>query len=404
MNKEGFIAYCKQFLYNFTVLFIGTNNTFVTEPFIAQTPASGIPADIQIGMTSAYAVIFTFALLGNSLGLCAILKKTSSTNITNVFIANMAVADLLLTLTVMPYTVAYLYRGDVWIGGIMGEITCRAIFYAIPVSIAATVLTMMVISLDRFYAIYYPLRENIFQKPIILSSIIWSLSLVLMLPYALLFQVKFDPGLNAYVCLQVWPWADPSDITYAETYRVLRFFHISNFILMYVLPLLSTITIYILICRKLTRRQIPGNVTQGLRAMADNSKRKVVRLLVIICVVFAVCWFPTYVNHYFTYVLQPGQGPKLPFSVQLVFTWIAHLNSAINPFLYILLNKKFRVALFSVLPVPPCLSSWPIGTSAVTAQTALGNNPGRGWVQGQEGNKELELTPKDNNSNCIQSS
>ena len=403
MNKEGFIAYCKQFLYNFTVLFIGTNNTFVTEPFIAQTPASGIPAEIQIGMTSAYAVIFTFALLGNSLGLYAILKKTS-TNITNVFIANMAVADLLLTLTVMPYTVAYLYRGHVWIGGIMGEITCRAMFYTIPVSIAATVLTMMVISLDRFYAIYYPLRENIFQKPIILSSIIWSLSLVLMLPYALLFQVKFDPGLNAYVCLQVWPWADPSDITYAETYRVLKFFHISNFILMYVLPLLSTITIYILICRKLTRRQIPGNVTQGLRAMADNSKRKVVRLLVIICVVFAVCWFPTYVNHYFVYVLQPGQGPKLPFSVQLVFTWIAHLNSAINPFLYILLNKKFRVALFSVLPVPPCLSSWPIGTSAVTAQTALGNNPGRGWVQGQEGNKELELTPKDNNSNCIQSS
>lgn len=315
---------------------------------------SGISSDYKIGLTVAYAVIFVIALPGNSLGLAVVLKKSSSSSVTNLFIANMAVADLLLTFTVMPFSVAYVYRDTVWIGGTLGDITCKALFYVMPVSISATVFTMVFISIERFYAIFYPLKEKVFRKPKVLSGIIWLSSTVLMVPYVLLFQVKYFSDLDGYYCTQVWPWEDPNDPTFAKTYRVLKAFHIVVFVMMYALPLLITMIVYALICRKLWLRKIPGNVTDGNRAAAEKSKRKVVRLLVIICVAFALCWFPVYVSHYFWY-LRPDLGHLIPVGVQLFFGWLAHANSAINPCLYILLNTKFRKELFTMLACCPCL-------------------------------------------------
>ena len=306
------------------------------------TDSVGIPLDLKIGLTSAYVVIFLVALFGNSVGFYVVVikKESSSTSVTNLFIGNMAVADLLLTITIMPFSVAFLYRETLWIGGTLGSITCKALFYVMPVFISASVFTMMLISFDRFYAVFYPLKEKFFQKPKVLSAIIWISSFGLMTPYVLMFRTTEEqPGV--YYCLQEWPWAPPNDTDFTETYKVLKSFHICLFVILYALPLSVTLFIYFLICRKLWLGKIPGNITDSKLAAEKRLKRKVTRLLVITCGVFAVCWFPVYVNHYFWYV-RPDQNHKFPIRVQMIFNWIAHANSALNPCLYILLNEKFR--------------------------------------------------------------
>ena len=141
-------------------------------------------------MTLAYAVIFIVALLGNSFGLFMASKKSPFNSVTNLFIANMAVADLLLTVTAMPYSVAFLYLRGFLFGGTVGTITCKAMLYAIRVSIAATVLTMTLISFDRFCVVFYPLRGKFFRKPRIVSAIIWALSFILMVPTLLFYKVR----------------------------------------------------------------------------------------------------------------------------------------------------------------------------------------------------------------------
>ena len=307
-----------------------------------QPESLGIPLDLKIGLTSAYVVIFLVALFGNSVGFYVVVikKESSSRSVTNLFIGNMAVADLLLTITIMPFSVAFLYCDSLWIGGTLGSITCKALFYVMPVFISASVFTMMLISFDRFYAVFYPLKEKFFQKPKVLSAIIWISSFGLMTPNVLMFQTTEEqPGV--YYCLEKWPWAPPNDTDFTETHKVLKSFHICLFVVLYALPLSVTLFIYFLICRKLWLGKIPGNVTDSKIAAENRLKRKVTCLLVITCVVFAVCWFPVYVNHYFWYV-RPDQSRKLPSKVQMLFIWIAHANSALNPCLYILLNKKFR--------------------------------------------------------------
>ena len=102
--------------------------------------------------------------------------------------------------------------------------------------------------------------------------------------------------MNKHLCLQVWSWQDKNDVTNAETYRVLRIFRITIFVVLYAWPLSITIVIYILICRKLWLRKILGNVTTTNRAAAQTFKLKVVRLLVVIAMVFAICWYPSNVD------------------------------------------------------------------------------------------------------------
>ena len=220
----------------------------------------------------------------------------------------MAVADLLLTFIMMPLCIVFFYRGRLWFGGTLGTVACKVLFYAIPISISASVFTIVFISVDRLYAIFYPFKEKIFQNPKFLSAIIWTLSIVLMIPYVILLQVEYDNIADAYYCVlvPVWPWEDENDLIFEEASRAYKTFHIVVFITLYAFPLFITVINYSLICRKLWLRKIPGNVTDSNRANAQKSKRKVVRLLMTVCVVFAVCWFPIYVNHYFWYV-RPDQ-------------------------------------------------------------------------------------------------
>ena len=51
-----------------------------------------------------YGLIFIIALIGNSLVICVVLKNPGMRNVTNVFIVNLAVADILVTLFCMPLT------------------------------------------------------------------------------------------------------------------------------------------------------------------------------------------------------------------------------------------------------------------------------------------------------------
>ena len=309
------------------------------------------PPETKVGFTFAYITIFVISLLGNSVGLKVVVSaKTPSKRITYLLIKNLAVADLILTLTVMPYSVLLMcFDHHRWFGGTMGTITCKLFYYAIPVSIAASVITLTIISIDRFFAIYYPLKLTLFHKHKTITMIIWSVSLFAVTPYLLLFKVK---KFGDYcVCLPVWPWSK----NVIETYHAMRAFHIFGFIVFYALPLLITAVVNYLVARRVWFHKSPGNASSNRASTA--ARRKVIRMLAIVVVGFALCWLPTYINHYFMF-FQPAVFEKqIPIAVSTFNFWLGHANSAINPLFYIVLNRRFRKAFldaFTVLFAFPC--------------------------------------------------
>ena len=317
-----------------------------TTPINDATLAPLHSLEIKFGFTLAYTTIFLMALFGNSVGLYVVSAKAPSKRVTYLLIKNLAVADLILTLTVMPISVWYMYFDhNRWFGGTMGTITCKLLFYAIPVSIAASVITLTIISIDRFFAIFFPLKLTLFHKHKTITMIIWFVSLLTVTPYLLLFQVKKLPG-DYYVCLPVWPWS--KDVM--EIYLVMRSFHIFAFIVFYALPLLITAVVNCLIARKVWFHKHPGNATSFNKTSTGVARRKVIKMLTIIVVGFALCWLPTYINHYLIF-FQPAVWEKIPITVRNFNFWLAHANSAINPFFYIVLNKSFRNAFLNATAV-----------------------------------------------------
>ena len=300
--------------------------------------------ETKVGFTFAYITIFVISLFSNSVGLKVVVSaKTPSKRITYLLIKNLAVADLILTLTVMPSSVWFMYFDHIrWFGGTMGTITCKLFSYVIPVSIAASVITLTIISIDRFFAIFFPSKLTLFHKHKTITIVIWFVSLLAVTPYLLLFQVKKSGGY--YVCLPLWPWSKDRK----ETYLVMRAFHIFAFIAFYALPLLITAVLNCLLARKVWFHKSSGNASSNRASTA--ARRKAIRMLAIIVVGFALCWLPTYINHYFMF-FQPAVWEKIPIAVWTFNFWLGHANSALNPLFYIGLYRRFRKAFLDALTV-----------------------------------------------------
>ena len=309
---------------------------------VGQTGWSGfkINTALQNCLTAAYCVIFLLSLFGNVMVVFIVRTKPYMKTVTNLLIANMSVADLLMTCFAMPYSVLYLYVQSRWFGGTLGSLTCKTVQFFVAMSIAASILTLAVVSLDRFFAIIYPLkRSTLIPRMLVTNALIWSLACLFVASHFYSYRVtRFADGY--YHCYVDWrPLANM---------KSLKVYYTLLFVFLYLIPLMFIAFFYTIICRKLWLRKIPGNPSINNRRNANIYKRRTVKMLIIIVVIFALCWAPVHVMHYLTHY-QYATYKKLPPSVVLTAFFVSHANSSINPLLYIILNRNFRLAFVDIM-------------------------------------------------------
>ena len=306
------------------------------------------PTSLKVGMTAAYALSFAVALIGNLVGLCVIRNASTVKSTTNLLIVNMAVADLMVALVVMPLSVSYLYIQQLWFGGLFGQITCKLAYYTLPMSIAASIFTLVVISIDRFFAVCHPTRQlNYARKPKVLTALIWFCASFLMLPFLFLFQVNEYDGGRLHVCAVQWSWDKTTNL--AETRRIHKTFIIAQFILLYAAPLLFISFANFRVCRVLWLRKRHAGSNSDVRPKRENAKWKITRLLLAMVLVFALCWLPVQVIHYYRFVKSGTDHLFISDTAAFILLWVSHTNSAINPCLYIALNGNFRREFFKAV-------------------------------------------------------
>ena len=277
-------------------------------------------------------------------------------------IGNMALADLLTTMFAMTYSMVYLYVQNQWFGGVAGEITCKLILFPFTVSIAASVITILVISVGRFLAVFYPLRGKIMRKPKLMTTVIWGVSVLTACPTVYPYQVVQPPPGGQFYCVVLWPGGIEA------TDKIQQIYYLLLFILLYSIPLALTSMIYLAIGWRLWKRQIPGYDLDANRRAASKTKKKVVKMLIIIVIIFAICWAPAHAMHYFMY--EP-EFPSIPIWVKVFSFWLAHANSAINPFLYIVLNDSFRKEFNDIVGSCNVAKLWRRSSSYLTSSTAI---------------------------------
>lgn len=285
-------------------------------------------------MTIIYILTFIVGFLGNTIGMYVVYKRTCIANVTNIFIANMSLADLLVTLFAIPSSIAHMYIEHQWFGGFFGTFTCKVANFALYMSLSASVFTIVLISFERYFAIFYPLRGDDVRKPKIISGVIWVLSFAFASPLLVMFNVEQNPYTRKYYCVTQWS-PDPS-----QTFEVFKIYFTLCFIVMYIVPVMFLGCLYSRISFKICMQTSPNSTPDNHSKRVRNSRKKVVRMLVGIVLLFTICWLPAHTMHYLI-VYENDLVQRMP-NVVFVSFWLCQANSSLNPCLYIMLNERFR--------------------------------------------------------------
>ena len=141
-----------------------------------------------------------------------------------------------------------------------------------------------------------------------------------------------------------------------------RFFYTCFFTVGYLVPLVTIVVLYGFLVRKLLFSRV-ANVSQSAEAM--RGKRRVTRMVVIVIIVFAICWGPLHAIFLFQLYIDKTETDASR-TAHVLSQVLAYANSCVNPILYAFLSENFRRAFAKFL----CLRSQQTGTSHVHVQGA----------------------------------
>ncbi|CAK9297040.1 unnamed protein product [Gordionus sp. m RMFG-2023] len=136
-----------------------------------------------------YGLLFILAVLGNAIVIVTLLKHKRVHTITNIYLINLAISDLILAVMCMPITLmAYLLKKFIF-----DITTCKIILFLQALSISSSVWTLVTISLERYFAICKPLFSRRWQTithSLKIILLVWIWSIVNALPILLVSGLK----------------------------------------------------------------------------------------------------------------------------------------------------------------------------------------------------------------------
>ncbi|KAL7868199.1 hypothetical protein SRHO_G00095830 [Serrasalmus rhombeus] len=324
-------------------------------------------SQIALGVTLSLLILLT--VCGNVLVCLAVFATRRLRSVTNCFIVSLAVTDLLLGILVLPFSTLLEVTGD-WP---LGAHFCN-IYISLDVMLStASILNLLAISVDRFFAVTAPLRYPTLLLP-------WRVGASLATIWLVSVGVSFVPihlGWNTVDhTVQNHGEGDPARGCRFElnpTYVVVDAFAT------FYLPLLAMCWMYHRVFR-IARAQAKRIVSTyrgpnaalnssslpGVTALALREHKATVTLAAVLGA-FVICWFP-----YFTFFTIMGirEETNLPRTAYSVVLWLGYTNSALNPLLYAALNRDFRSAYGRLLCGGKEIKT-PTGTPPVAVEVGL---------------------------------
>ncbi|TKS77967.1 G-protein coupled receptor 74 [Collichthys lucidus] len=302
----------------------------------------------------AYFFIFLLCMVGNILVCLIVLKNHRMRTVTNLFILNLAISDLLVGIFCIPITLV----DNLITGWPFSNSVCKMTGFVQGVSVSASVFTLVAIAVERFRCIVYPLQP----KPTVRVAkaaivLIWLLAVAIMCPAAVALTVEqvpfhymvynddFNHTLPLYTCYE--NFTNPQMI---KVYTAVLFAHI------YLVPLNVITLMYgsigVKLCSSVfaNREAQPANATgqvEGRRAgqpMISQKKIKVIKMLILVALLFMLSWLPLW-----TLMMMADYAgldkDQLDLLTSYIFPfahWLAFSNSSINPIIYGYYNENFK--------------------------------------------------------------
>ncbi|KAE9552463.1 hypothetical protein FO519_004315 [Halicephalobus sp. NKZ332] len=271
---------------------------------------------VQIFVATAFTLLILSAIIGNSVVMWIILYSKVMRRSFNFFLFNMAFADFLMALLNAGSTWSFNFYYDWWFGNFC---PINNFFGIAPTCIS--VFTMMVVSWDRCAAVVNPLRKRQLSArcTVLIILFIWFLATVISLPAAIPARVD-----RQYFYSIPKKQLNERRICHNDfEYKFLRNSFFAN-------PSLT-------------------KAPQHLRA-----KRRVIKMLGLVVLIFMVCWAPYQLYHLFLERLLSDF--IVAGYMYMCFYWMAMSACVYNPIIYCYFNMRFRLGFRFAFRWLPCIS------------------------------------------------
>ncbi|XP_037691171.1 B2 bradykinin receptor [Choloepus didactylus] len=297
--------------------------------------SSGCPSTEPVGWLNAFQapflwILFMLATLENVFVLSVFCLHKSSCTVAEVYLGNLAVADLILACG-LPFWAVTIANNFDWL---FGEVLCRVVNTMTYMNLYSSVCFLMLVSIDRYLALVKTMtmgRMRGVRWAKLYSLVVWGCTLLLSSPMLAFRTMKEyrEEGHNVTACVILYPspnWA--------------LFTNVLLNLMGFLLPM-SVITF----CTVQIMQVLRNNEMQKFKEI--QTERKATVLVLAVLLLFIICWLPFQVSTF----LDTLQGLGVLSScwdedVIDVFTqvasFVAYSNSCLNPLVYVIVGKRFR--------------------------------------------------------------
>jgi len=316
---------------------------------------------VATSFTVALSTISLLAVTGNLLVIITFIKTANLRTSPNYYIVNMAVSDFIAVILNWPlYATEGMLKpgGNIIVDPNLAAFACKLGIYSRAVSYVVSVVSLVLIAVDRFIATAFPLKAlkttGRIRKILLLLS--WILPALCLIPYLVYSKiVDFE---NRSFCKTMI-----SSVAHNA-------YNIVSFVLFYLVPMIVIFVLYPLII-KYSRRSRAARLHNEARNGITNTKRdkqnqNIMKIFGSIILMFFTCWTPLYVYLFLTSRYQSILvKDKCLILVGLFYYTLPLLSSAVNPLILIAFSSSYRAAIKSV-----CRTSFPKCSVGYTAPGA----------------------------------
>ncbi|XP_034293781.1 QRFP-like peptide receptor [Pantherophis guttatus] len=305
---------------------------------------------VILSLAVLYLASFLVGLVGNVMSLRMLTRKRSkampSLNATRSLLINLAICDLMVVCICMPVTTGNLiYKAWVY-----GDLLCRAAPFIQALSVSASILSLTVISLNRYYNVHNPLKARSFftrRKILYTILVIWVFSSAICMPLVFMnrreeIEVGSDLPLVFPICREMWPQE--------ELKQSYNFF---LFCALYCLPVSFNVVICYLTVHRLWRPTSTlsdsSALKQTLLASRLKIRRTVAQMVIALVLLFAISWLPIYlvdiwIEFHSPRSLRDEEPSPLVLHLRAFSQWLSLTNSSLNPICYCFVGSLYRSA------------------------------------------------------------
>ena len=295
---------------------------------------------LKIGGTVSYCLIFIVSLVANSLIVMIVYKTPNLRKPINYFIANMASSDLLYPIFVIPWNLSNLHTNCSFIiGGQLGQALCKLVPFFRNVSIVVSIQNLILIAVDRFGAVVFPLRSPLIRSKLCPFFILatWIVAVAVSSPR--LFANELVESPEGTWCVTRRKKAFGESLSYAS-------FVLAYSSLFIYIPVLLLVILYSIIVIKLKTQVHPGEQSANSQQQRDRRNRNVLQMSIAIVTVFLFCFLPYTIN----YLITEYKDTFTHFSCSFwryykVTFYMANAYCAINPVICFMFSSNYRKAL-----------------------------------------------------------